>query len=57
MECIVIVVLCVPKRDESFGSVVELGPSTSGEGQVADSWNFYNIKPSVCVNDGNAVPI
>jgi hypothetical protein len=34
VKYIIIVVICVPKHDESFDSVIGLGPSTSGEGPV-----------------------
>jgi hypothetical protein len=56
VKYIIIVVFCVPKHDESFGSVLERGPFTSGEGAVVELCEIYN-EPSVSVNDGNFVTI
>jgi hypothetical protein len=56
VKYIIIVVFCVPKHDESFGSVLELGLCTTGEGPVVGPCEFYN-EPSVSVNDGNVVTI
>jgi hypothetical protein len=56
VKYIIIVVFCVPKRDESLGSVIGLGPSTSGMGPAVGPCELYN-EPSVSVNDGNVVTI
>jgi hypothetical protein len=56
VKYIIIVVFCVPKHDESFGSVTGLGPSASGQGPVVGPCELYN-EPSVSVNAGNVVTI
>jgi hypothetical protein len=56
VKYIIIVVFCALEHYESFGSVIGLGPATSGEGPVVGPCELYN-EPSVCVNDGNVVTI
>jgi hypothetical protein len=56
VKFIIIVVFCVPKHDESFDSVIELGPCTSGVGPVVGPCELCN-ELSVCGNDGNVVTV
>jgi hypothetical protein len=56
VKYIIIVVFCVPEQYESFGSVIELGLSTSVEGPVVVPCELYK-EPSVCANDGYVVTI
>jgi hypothetical protein len=56
VKYIMIVVFCVPKHDERFGSVLELGPPTSGKGPVVGPCELHN-EPSVSVNEGSVVTI
>jgi hypothetical protein len=56
VKYIIIVVFCVPKHDESFATVLELGPPTFGEGPVVSPCHLYN-EPLVCVNAVNVVTI
>ena len=46
VKYIFIVVFCVPKHDESFGSVTELGPSTSGEVPVVGPGDWRRTEGS-----------
>jgi hypothetical protein len=56
VKYVIIVVFCVPKHDESFGSVIGLGPSASGEGPVVGPCALCD-EPSVCVSAGNVVTV
>jgi hypothetical protein len=51
---IIIVVFCIPKHDESFGSITELDPSASGEGPVVGPCELHN-EHSLSINAGNVV--